>query len=109
MSHLPHELKTPNVTDGTDYEHCNVKGCIASAHNSHGQKVKPIGAQYHVPKRLTFETFYHGRRILTIAYFRKQYKPVEYKAFIVLFDNLTSTSGPNFPFLFGKSLHAVRV
>ena len=58
LRHLPHELKTPNVTDGTDYEHGNVKGCIASAHNSHGQKVQAIGTQYHVPKTSTIELCY---------------------------------------------------
>ena len=41
--------------------------------------------------------------------FWKQHKPVEYEAFIILFDNLATTSGSNFPFLFSKSLHAVRV
>ena len=45
----PHELKASNITDGTDDEHGNVKGCITSAHDGHGQEVKAIGAKYHVP------------------------------------------------------------
>ena len=45
----PHELKASNITDGTDDEHGNVKGCITSAHDGHGQEVEAIGAKYHVP------------------------------------------------------------
>ena len=50
LCHSPHELKTSNVADGTDYEHGDVKGGVVSAHNCHRQKVEAVGAQYHVPK-----------------------------------------------------------
>ena len=79
LAHGPHHLKAGDVEDGADEEHDNIKREILVSHHGVGCEVESIDSHDHVS--------------------------VEHQGFCILLQDLSTSSGSFFSFLFSKCFH----